>query len=134
MWRHSLSECLQVGLLRLGCFTAVGQSPLIVGVLVSPLATGHQLDTAKNQVERVCPGVPEMDDGNLVRHVGQASLASSAAVRWVWAIIPATTSPSTVKRRSTEVVDDKRISRADEFGPTLQSVAVRLAALHGTVR
>jgi hypothetical protein len=40
--RHAVSECLQIGLVRLGCFTALGESLLIVGVLVEPVATSHQ--------------------------------------------------------------------------------------------
>ena len=55
MWRHAVSECPEIGLVRLSCITAVGKSPLIVGVLMQPLATGHQLETAKKQIERVRP-------------------------------------------------------------------------------
>ena len=49
MWRHAVSECPEIGLVRLSCITAVGKSPLIVGVLMQPLATGHQLETAKSR-------------------------------------------------------------------------------------
>jgi hypothetical protein len=47
VWRHAVSECLQVGLVRVDRFAAVGESPLIVGVLMQPLATGHELKTAE---------------------------------------------------------------------------------------
>jgi hypothetical protein len=55
MRRHAVPEYVQVGLIRLGRFTAIGESSLMVCVFMQPLATSHQLETAENQIERVRP-------------------------------------------------------------------------------
>jgi hypothetical protein len=55
MWRHAVSECLQIGHIGLGGFTAVGESPFVVPVFVQPLTAGDELDAAEDQIERVRP-------------------------------------------------------------------------------
>jgi hypothetical protein len=47
VWRHAVAESLQIRLIQLGRFTAVGESPLIVHVLVQPLTAGDELKTAE---------------------------------------------------------------------------------------
>jgi hypothetical protein len=53
--RHTVPECLQVGLVELGRLATFGEGLLVVGVDVQPLAAGDQLETAEDQIKGVGP-------------------------------------------------------------------------------